>query len=54
MVEVLVSARLAWPKPTPFRDAVAAAWDVYKGQGSSYDEDFKQRLAMFDDLLARL
>ena len=36
------------------RHAVAAAWDDYKGQGSSYDEDFKQRLAMFDVLLARL
>jgi uncharacterized caspase-like protein len=35
------------------RDAVAAAWEVYKGQ-PGYDADFEQRLAMFDDLLAQL
>ncbi|MEP7211179.1 MAG: caspase family protein, partial [Alphaproteobacteria bacterium] len=34
------------------RDDIAAAWEVFKSRDASYDEDFKGRLAQFDDAIA--
>ncbi len=36
------------------RDAIAAAWEIYKTTGDSYDEDFAGRLAQFDEAIAGL
>ncbi len=36
------------------RDAMAAAWDVYKSRDHSYDADFEARLKTFDDALAAM
>ncbi len=36
------------------RDAVAGAWDAFRAVDNSYDDDFRQRIAAFDDLLAKL
>ncbi|MEO6012927.1 MAG: caspase family protein [Devosia sp.] len=34
------------------RDALQAAWEIYKTTGDSYDEDFKARIARFDEAIA--
>ena len=36
------------------RDAVAAAWEVYKSRDGSYDADFTARLKQFDDAIANM
>lgn len=36
------------------RDAMVAAWDVYKTRDHSYDDDFESRIKVFDQALASL